>query len=1508
MMLHQNHGGPWGRQPVRRIRCRLAYEILAFALAFALLGINATAATPVAWWKFDDAQNPGLDSVAGNNAVLIGDPLPAVTLGRSGGGAIDLNGKGQYLAVPGAPALDITDRLTILVWAKAKEVAANYPFVCKASAWDDGQMSYALDLQFPQGLYPHFWISSDGHATGYSDVVSPVALHPDQWYLIAGVYDGRSLNLYVDGQLQASTPYDEGIYAGTDPLYLGWDWNPSTWNGALDDVRIFDVALSADEIRAIYESERPTLKVALARPFGRVPVGQTQTNEVVFTNSGTNDLTVAAALTGPAADRFQHLDPAGSFILHPGASNALAVPISFQPDAAGAFVASLSVTGGSSVVQVPLAGQGVTNAWRSLSLDLQTRDSPASQPEHMTRTISSSQMAILVIDMWDSHPDPGEASRTAALIPMMNQALDSARAQGIPVIFCPNEVPLPAGADRSVFESLPGIQQVDNGFSPPLPPYTGAVAGDMVPIPYHAAHAPAFANPARQHPQLIIKPGDLASVSRQEILNYCAANDINYLLYMGVAANMCISFTREVSMIPMQRYGNLQPIMVRDLTTSMSLNGRIKGGNDDSASNFYPTMTPSRGDRDVTASIETYICPTINARQLMQNWDPAKYANLMTGQSNLMSYLRMDSQARYQEILDLEREQSVWWNRDDSNQMAGLSFGIPGAIDNDPDTAVKFNGASTLVVSPIYRLHIPATDPLTSLSATNFTLELWVQINQLTNSNQWFYAHDDGTSSGVDVLLGLNASNHFEFVVGRNASGDGFGDVIESTNLVTQTDVDTHRWFYLVAEHDLSHNKVALYVDGAGPIIARENCTPVSLDGAPHLGSRGLLQFGADGYLSSLGVEGFNGALDEIAIYSSALDASTIGAHYHAAVPEWPVIADQPQDLVVTNGDSATFTVGARGIGLLSYQWYDGQSNLLAGASGPQLRLKSVTVDQAGSYWVVVSNQAGVVWSREAQLSVLTLPEIAAGPTNQVATNGDTVTLTVQAGGTQPLGYQWYFSGSDAPADATDAAWLVSDANALAGATNAQLVLSNVTAQAAGTYVVTVSNPAGRTLSEPVSLIVFEPPLIVFQPQNLNIREGDPARFTVSVTGTPPINFEWLMNGTNVVAGATASELVLTNVAAAQGGSYSVIVSNLIGSTTSEPAVLRVLVPPEIADQPQDQVVTNGQPADFTASASGTQPLSYQWYYGESNLLAGASGPQFHLEAVTGDQAGPYRVMVSNQVGVVWSREAQLTVLSAPEIAVNPTNQVATNGDTVTLTVQAGGTQPLGYQWYFSGSDAPADATDGAWLVSDTNAVAGATNAQLVLSNVTVQAAGTYMAVVSNLLGRALSATANLTVLESPLIVAQPENLTIRVGGIARFTVSVTGTPPFNFEWLLNGTNVIAGATAGELLLTNVTAEQAGSYSVLVSNITGSTISETALLRVLVPPGIASFGYSEGIMSIAFTTSPGLRYTVEYKSNLADASWTALPGASGLAGTGGAITVQDSNRYQRSRYYRVLVE
>jgi uncharacterized repeat protein (TIGR01451 family) len=83
------------------------------------------------------------------------------------------------------------------------------------------------------------------------------------------------------------------------------------------------------------------------------------------------------------------------------------------------------------------------------------------------------------------------------------------------------------------------------------------------------------------------------------------------------------------------------------------------------------------------------------------------------------------------------------------------------------------------------------------------------------------------------------------------------------------------------------------------------------------------------------------------------------------------------------------------------------------------------------------------------------------------------------------------------------------------------------------------------------------------------------------------------------------------------------------------------------------------------------------------------------------------------------------------------------------------------------------------------------------------------------------SATVSTTVIDPVVITSQPVSTNAPPGGTATFSVGVTGTPPFTYEWFFNGTNLLDGATSATLTLTNVTATQAGTYAVSVLQVFG---------------------------------------------------------------------------------------
>src|ERR1051326_4846554 len=105
-----------------------------------------------------------------------------------------------------------------------------------------------------------------------------------------------------------------------------------------------------------------------------------------------------------------------------------------------------------------------------------------------------------------------------------------------------------------------------------------------------------------------------------------------------------------------------------------------------------------------------------------------------------------------------------------------------------------------------------------------------------------------------------------------------------------------------------------------------------------------------------------------------------------------------------------------------------------------------------------------------------------------------------------------------------------------------------------------IDNVGVATTSAPVSITVYPAPVlptIRVPPQNQAVQDGSNATFTVSATGTALLHYQWIFNDTNAV-GINSNALRLTNVSFDNAGPYSVIVSNLVGSVTSAPAILTV--------------------------------------------------------------------------------------------------------------------------------------------------------------------------------------------------------------------------------------------------------------------------------------------------------------------------------------------------------------
>ncbi len=621
----------------------------------------------------------------------------------------------------------------------------------------------------------------------------------------------------------------------------------------------------------------------------------------------------------------------------------------------------------------------------------------------------------------------------------------------------------------------------------------------------------------------------------------------------------------------------------------------------------------------------------------------------------------------------------------------------------------------------------------------------------------------------------------------------------------------------------------------------------------------------------------FKGRLDEVAFYNRALGSNEVYAIYAAGsagkcpLGQGPSLLSQPVDQTVNAGGAVAFNVSAAGAPPLAYQWFF-NTQPLGGATSASLVLSNVQPSQAGDYSVGVTNAFGSATSALAHLTVLTNPPtITIQPQDRTVNAGSTAFFSVAVEGTPPFAYQWFFSNT-----------------LLAGAAGPFLQLSNVAPDQAGTYWVLVSNAWGSAISSNAALIVLAfPPSIVTQPHDTVAFVGGDLVLQVSATGSPVLSYQW-QKDESPIPGATRAQYRSVNAQLTNSGVYSVVVTNPYGSVTSSNAVVTVRVPPPCAPPP---------------------PGLVSWWRGETNALdgwdgnnaypltqtlvkyaAGKVGQAFAYSAVQVPDSLSLRV--SNITLQAWVKATNYagtlprTIVSKfdyefgsyPSSRQNSFYLGTTNNGRVYFGVSPNGTNvvavttalPLAAdEWSFVVAT-----YDGAALRIYTNGLLAATKAyssgifpgsDYVGIGAIAIPLGTGYASYQPFTGlidevclynRALSDSEIMSLydadvsgmcLEPPVITAQPQSQTVPLGEDVLFAASVEGSRPLRYQWYFNNQPLFR-ATNATLLLEHVSTNQAGLYSVRMTNSLGFALSDAAQLTlspapvcVEPPPGLLSW-------------------------------------------------------------------
>jgi len=243
---------------------------------------------------------------------------------------------------------------------------------------------------------------------------------------------------------------------------------------------------------------------------------------------------------------------------------------------------------------------------------------------------------------------------------------------------------------------------------------------------------------------------------------------------------------------------------------------------------------------------------------------------------------------------------------------------------------------------------------------------------------------------------------------------------------------------------------------------------------------------------------------------------------------------------------------------------------------------------------------------------------------------------------------------------------LTSGASAATVTLSLNAAASNLTA---GSYAATVwfTNLNDRFVqSRLLTLDVVVPPIINQQPASQSVPLGGTATFTVGTASNALLFFQWEDNGTNLtdgsnIFGSASSTLIISNVNAADVGTYSVVASNAANVAISDGASLTITSSaPLIISQPASQAAPQGATATFTVAAAGNTPLFYQWQWNTTNLtdggnVSGSTSNVLTLMNLLPANAGTYSVIVSNTLGATPSSNVILTVVSltAPGVTLS---------------------------------------------------------------------------------------------------------------------------------------------------------------------------------------------------------------------------------------------------------------
>ncbi|XP_061490015.1 hemicentin-1 isoform X5 [Rhineura floridana] len=502
-------------------------------------------------------------------------------------------------------------------------------------------------------------------------------------------------------------------------------------------------------------------------------------------------------------------------------------------------------------------------------------------------------------------------------------------------------------------------------------------------------------------------------------------------------------------------------------------------------------------------------------------------------------------------------------------------------------------------------------------------------------------------------------------------------------------------------------------------------------------------------------------------------------------------------------------------------------------SSGRYLQINNADLSDAASYTCVASNIAGQT-TREFVLAVNVAPTIKDGPQTVTVNINMSAVLECVVEGIPAPRVSWrkdgtLFAGNNARYSLSD---------------NGSLHIHSVHVTDTGRYLCMATNVAG-TERKRIDLHVHVPPSVAPGPGNITVTVNVQTTLPCETTGIPKPAITWKRNGLllnvdqnqNTFRLLSSGSLVIISPTVDDTALYECTVSNEAGKDQRAIA-LTVQVPPSLADEAADLLVTKLSPVVIPCSASGVPLPTIYWTKNGIRLLPRGDGYRIlssgaiEITAAQLDHAGRYTCTAQNAAGSA-HRHMTLHVQEPPTIQVQPGTLDVILNNPILLPCEAVGTPHPIITWQKEG--ASVSTTEDSYTVLPSGS--------LQIAKAAAEDAGTYICVAQNPAGTALGKI-KLKIQIPPAIKSHPEEYVVVVDKPATLLCEAEGYPAPEISWHKEGQEVTASVrqrilSMGSLQIAFAHPSDTGRYTCTATNVAGSS-SSSMELTVLVPPKIHS--------------------------------------------------------------------